>query len=463
MEYISTRNSKKIFSFKDVFLKGLAPDGGLFVPRHIPCFTSEEIKNIKKLSYEELATKIILKFCDDEFNASEIKEIINKSYKSFRVQNVVRVKQLGKINFLELFHGPTLAFKDIAMQVIGNMYEKILKRNNLKINVIVATSGDTGAAAISAIKDRSNMKIFVLHPENKISEVQRKFMTTVHSKNVFNIALDSNFDECQKFVKLMFADKHFIKSINMSGVNSINWARIVVQIVYYFFAYFNIANDGEKINFSVPTGNFGDIYAGYIAKKMGLPINKLIVATNGNDILKRVINTGSYKPLKVEHTISPSMDIQVASNFERLIFDIYSSNSEQTLKLMNDLKNDGEYQLDKKCLEKIKETFCSDSLSDLETKLVIKEVYKNQGVLIDPHTAVATGVSRKISVKGNTIILATAHPSKFSDIVFQETKVKPELPDNLKKILTKKEKYKKIPKDLKKIKSYILKQAQLID
>jgi len=239
---------------------------------------------------------------------------------------------LGKINLLELFHGPTLAFKDIAMQVIGNMYEKILEKNNLKVNIVVATSGDTGAAAISAIKDRKNMKIFVLHPDNKISEVQRKFMTTVNSDNVFNIALASNFDECQKFVKSMFADKDFSKSINMSGVNSINWSRIVVQIVYYFFSYFKVVNEDKKINFSVPTGNFGDIYAGYIAKKMGLPISKLIIATNNNDILKRAINSGIYKPLKVEHTVSPSMDIQIASNFERLVFDACSCNSNKTLK-----------------------------------------------------------------------------------------------------------------------------------
>ena len=463
MEYISTRNSKIFFSFKDVFLKGLAPDGGLFVPKEIPRFTSEEIKNIKKLSYRELALKIILKFSNDEFSEIEMKEIINNSYKNFRVQDIVKIKKLGEINFLELFHGPTLAFKDIAMQVIGNMYEKILKKNNLKINIVVATSGDTGAAAISAIKDRNNMKIFVLHPENKISDVQRKFMTTVHSNNVFNIALAGNFDECQKFVKLMFADKDFCKSINMSGVNSINWARIVIQVVYYFFAYFCVEKEGKKVNFSVPTGNFGDIYAGYIAKKMGLPINKLIVATNSNDILKRAINTGIYKPSKVEHTISPSMDIQVASNFERLIFDIHSSDSKKVLKLMDNLKKNGEYFIDERYLRKIKEIFCSDSMSEAETKSVIKEIYQKQGVLVDPHTAVAIGVSNKVSAEGNTIVLATAHPAKFSDIVLQETKVKPDLPENLKDILTKKENYKKIPKDLEKIKNYILKEVKLVN
>jgi len=456
MEYISTRNTQKIFSFKDVFLKGLAPDGGLFVPKKIPLYTSQELERLRNLSYNDLATKIILKFCSDEFNETEVKDLVDSSYKNFRVKDVVTIKKLGKINLLELFHGPTLAFKDIAMQVIGNMYEKILEKNNLKINVVVATSGDTGAAAISAIRDRKNIKIFVLHPDNKISEVQRKFMTTVNSSNVFNIALASNFDECQKFVKSMFSDKDFSSSINMSGVNSINWSRIVVQIVYYFFSYFKVAKRSEKINFSVPTGNFGDIYAGYVAKKMGLPINKLIIATNSNDILKRTINTGIYKPLKVEHTVSPSMDIQVVSNFERLVFDICSCDSNKTLKLMNDLSEIGEFKLEKKELKKIKESFYSESLSEEETKSVIKEVYKNQKMLIDPHTAVAIGAVNKISLEGNTIILATAHPSKFSDIVMKETGIKPELPENLKNILDKKEKYEKLPEDLKKIQNYIL-------
>jgi len=378
MQYISTRNTTKTFSFKDVFLNGLAADGGLYVPKQIPSYSIQDLEKLKNLSYRELAVKIILDFCADEFSESEIKDLVKKSYKDFRVKDVVSIRKIGKINLLELFHGPTLAFKDIAMQAIGNMYENILQKNKLKVNLVVATSGDTGAAAISAIKDRKNIKIFVLHPENKISEIQRKFMTTVNSNNVFNIALASNFDECQKFVKSMFSDKDFSSSISMSGVNSINWSRIVVQIVYYFFSYFKVAKEGEKINFSVPTGNFGDIYAGYIAKKMGLPINKLIIATNSNDILKRVVNTGTYKHLKVEHTISPSMDIQVASNFERLIFDISSCNANRTLKLMNDLNERGEFKIEKKELKKIKDSFFSDSLSEEETKSIIREWGNNQ-------------------------------------------------------------------------------------
>ncbi len=457
MEYISTRNEKKIFSFKDVFLKGLAPDGGLFIPKKIPFCDSQELKKIKSLSYEELAAQILLKFVGNEFSEKEILNIVKNSYKNFRVKNVVKVIKFGNMDLLELFHGPTLAFKDIAMQVIGNMYEHILRKYNLKANVVVATSGDTGAAAIDALKNRKNIKIFVLHPDNKISDVQRKFMTTVDSNNVFNIALLSNFDDCQSFVKSMFADKNFSNSINMTGVNSINWIRIAIQIVYYFFSYFKIASGTEKVNYSVPTGNFGDVYSGYIAKKMGLPINKLIIATNGNDILKKVINSGVYKSSKVTHTISPSMDIQNASNFERLVFDVCLYDSKKISNLMKDFNTKGEYKLGEKEVGKIKEDFFAESLSEKETKLIIRDAYLNEKILVDPHTAVAIGVSKKISLTGKNVILSTAHPSKFYNTVEKETGIKPELPENLKDILLKKEKYEKLPKDLEKVKKYILK------
>ena len=457
MEYISTRNNKKTFSFKDVFLKGLAPDGGLFVPKYLPTYSEKELKDLKNFSYNELATEIIYKFCKSEFKENEIRNLVNKSYENFRINNVVQIKKIDKLNLLELFHGPTLAFKDIAMQIIGNMYELILEKNKIKINIVVATSGDTGAAAISAINDKKNMKIFVLHPNKKISEVQRKFMTTVKSKNVFNIALDGNFDDCQKLVKSMFVDKNFSSKINMSGVNSINWSRIAIQIVYYFFSYFRTANENEKINFSVPTGNFGDIYAGYIAKKMGLPINKLVIATNKNDILKRVVSTGYYKPKKVEHTVSPSMDIQVASNFERLVFDISSNDSKRTSKLMDGLNKKGEFKLNNHELKKIQETFLSESLSEEETRLTIKEFYEKEKILIDPHTAIGIGVLKKISLNEKNIVLATAHPFKFSDVVIKETNFKPELPENLKNILDTQEKYENLSNDQNTIQNYILK------
>ena len=456
MEYISTRKKEKIYSFHEVFLKGLAPDEGLFVPKKFPKYSLKEIKNLENFSYKDLASKIIHDYCGNEFSENEIKELVENSYKSFRNDNVVEIKKIGKFYLAELFHGPTLAFKDIAMQVIGNMYEKILGETKSKINIVVATSGDTGAAAINAIKNRDSMKIFVLHPNKKISEIQRKFMTTTNSGNVYNIALDGNFDDCQKLVKSMFANKNFNQSINMSGVNSINWSRIVMQIVYYFFSYFKVANKDELINFSVPTGNFGDIYAGYVAKKMGLPINKLVVATNKNDILKRVINTGVYKPKNTEYTVSPSMDIQVASNFERLLFELCNNNSDETSKLMKNLSQKGEFKLSKDQVKKIAENFSSESLSEDETKSVIREVYKNQKILIDPHTAIGIGVIKKISLVGKTVVLATAHPAKFSDVVLKETNVKPELPEKLKYILEKKEEYKNLPNNLKSIQDYIL-------
>ena len=459
MEYISTRNSQKIFSFKDVFLNGLASDGGLYIPKKIPFYSLKELESLKELSYEQLAVKIILNFCSDEFNETEIKDLVNKSYKEFRVKNVVNIKKLENIILLELFHGPTLAFKDIAMQVIGNMYEKILSDNNKVINIVVATSGDTGAAAISALKGRKNINIFVLHPHNKISKIQRKLMTTIKENNVYNLAIEGNFDDCQKLVKSMFIDQSFNNEINMSGVNSINWARIIAQIVYYFFSYFKINNGSQKINFSVPTGNFGDVFAGYIAKKMGLPINKLIVATNKNDILKRVISTGVYKPKEVLQTISPSMDIQVASNFERLIFYINSNDDQITLKKMEELKKNNEFKLNGEQMSILRDDFISESLSEDETKDVIKKINKNYNILVDPHTAIGIGVLDKLSNDGINIILSTAHPSKFPEAVKEATGKHPELPPKIKKIIEEEEKFDILPNDLNLIKKFIKERA----
>ena len=456
MKYISTRNSKKTFSFKDIFLNALAPDGGLFVPQNIPFFSIKELNELKKLSYNDLAAKIIIKFCSEEFEENELKEIVEKSYKSFRSKETVILKKYEDIYLLELFHGPTLAFKDIALQVIGNMYEKFLLNQKNKINIVVATSGDTGSAAINAIKGRNKLNIFVLHPQNKISEVQRKLMTTVKENNVFNIAVKGNFDDCQNLVKLMFVDNEFKNKINMSGVNSINWARIISQVVYYFYAFFKIEEKGKKINFSVPTGNFGDVYAGYISKRMGLPINKLIVATNRNDILKRVINTGEYKIEDVVETISPSMDIQVASNFERLIFDINSNDDLNVKEKMKNLKEQKFFRIDKNQLKSIKQDFISESLSEKETQNFIKNFYNKFKIILDPHTAVGYGVLNKISSEGINVVLATAHPCKFPKAINKAIGLKPNLPKELDYIMSAKENYDIIPNNLDKIKSHIL-------
>ena len=344
MKYISTRNSSKTFEFKDVFIKGLADDGGLFIPKSFNKFSKSDIDEFKDLNYQELAKKIIYPFIGNFMNENDLSKIIDKSYSVFRKKNVVDLVKVGDRSVLELFHGPTLAFKDVAMQLLGNFYEYYLNNENKKLNIVVATSGDTGAAAIDAIKGKKNVNIFVLHPHNRVSPVQRKLMTTGKEQNVFNIAINGNFDDCQNLVKLMFADKNFSQDIKMSGVNSINWARIIAQSVYYFYSYFLVEDNKQPINFSVPTGNFGDVYAGYLAKKMGLPINKLIVATNQNDILHRAISKGSYEVEKVHETISPSMDIQIASNFERLIYDLNDGDDIQTAEVMKNIKENGKYK-----------------------------------------------------------------------------------------------------------------------
>ena len=452
MEYISTRDNKKIFEFKDVFVKGLADDGGLFIPKSL---NKIDINDLKDLEYNELATKIIYPFIGDFMSKHDLENIINKSYSVFRKKNVVDLIKVGDRSVLELFHGPTLAFKDVAMQLLGNFYEYYLDNENEKLNIVVATSGDTGAAAIDAIKGKKNVNIFVLHPHNKVSLVQRKLMTTGKDKNVFNIAVNGNFDDCQNLVKTMFADKSFSRDIKMSGVNSINWARIIAQCVYYFYCYFLIKDNKQSINFSVPTGNFGDVYAGYLAKKMGLPINKLIVATNQNDILHRAISGGSYEVEKVHETISPSMDIQIASNFERLIYDLNDCNDLQTKDVMKNIKDKGEYLIDKEKLDKINTDFISCRMSEEEILATIEKVNKEHKVILDPHSAIGYGAFDKINLAGNNIVLATAHPCKFPDAIKKAINLKVDLPRELMFVMDEKENYDIIDNDVEKIKQHI--------
>ena len=456
MKYISTRNGSKEFNFTEVFIKGLADDGGLFIPKTIPAISEQDLLSLSKLNYKDLAKEIIFLFCDETIRKDELSNIVEKSYSKFNEKNVVKITEIGENKILELYHGPTLAFKDIAMQFIGHLYDHHLKNLKKKINVVVATSGDTGAAAIDAIKSKDKMNIFVLHPNNKVSSVQRKLMTTVEDKNVFNIAIDGNFDDCQNLVKSMFADNKFSNSINMSGVNSINWARIVAQTVYYFFSYFQACQINEKVNFSVPTGNFGDVYAGYLSKKMGLPIDKLIVATNQNDILHRAISNGQYKAHSVVETLSPSMDIQVASNFERLIYDINDQNTDKTSKIMQSIKNEKKYLIEEKELKKIRKDFVSETISEQELLSCIKKVYENYKIIIDPHTAVGLGALEKINLVGKSVVLSTAHPCKFPEAIKKAINIKSELPDNLNYILSKKENFIVMNNDIKEVKKYIL-------
>ena len=439
MNYFSTRDKSLKFSFKDIFLRGLAPDGGLFLPSEIKAYSVEEIQALSQLSYIDLATEIISNFCENDLKKTKLKPLIEKAYKCFDNKEVVTLKKIGKINLLELYNGPTLAFKDIAMQVIGNLYEALDITSEKKVNVIVATSGDTGSAAISALNERKNINVFVLHPYNKISNIQRKIMTTIGSKNIFNLAVKGTFDDCQQIVKSMFSDNQFREKINMSGVNSINWARIICQIVYYFYAAFKFPK--EKLNFSVPTGNFGDVYAGYVAKKMGLPMGKLIVATNENDILQRVINFGEYNPSKVKQSLSPSMDIQVSSNFERLLYDIMNQDDKKVASLMKKLTSEGFFKLNREEVDSIKKNFDAVKVSDKETLEIIKEFEDQHNFIFDPHTATAVGASKKINNNLNTVVLGTAHPYKFLETIKKATGKDVNPPKQFSNILDKKEKF----------------------
>ena len=455
MEYISTRNSSKTFNFKEVFIKGLADDGGLFIPKSLNKFSEAEIDSFKKLSYQDLAKNIIFSFIGDFMSENDLSRIINKSYSVFREKNVVKLIKVGDRSVLELFHGPTLAFKDVAMQLLGNFYEYYLNNENEKINIVVATSGDTGAAAIDAIKGKKNVNIFVLHPHNRVSSVQRKLMTTGKEHNVINIAINGNFDDCQNLVKSMFADKIFSNEIRMSGVNSINWARIIAQSVYYFYSYFLVEDKDRPLNFSVPTGNFGDVYAGYLAKKMGLPINKLVVATNQNDILHRAISKGSYEVEKVTETISPSMDIQIASNFERLIYDLNDCDDDKTINVMKDIREKGKYIIDQEKLNKINTDFLSSKMSEEEVLETIKKVYEKFDIVLDPHSAIGYGAFDKVNISGNNIVLATAHPCKFPDAIKNAINLKAELPKELMYILSEKENFDIIDNNIDKVKQHI--------
>ena len=451
MRYVSTRDNSKEYSFEDVFIKGLADDGGLFIPKSLKKYNNNELQELKKLNYNQLSVEIINQFSSDFITKDELSSLIDKSYSEFREKEVVKISNIGSLKLLELFHGPTLAFKDIAMQFIGNLYEHYLSKNSEKINIVVATSGDTGAAAIDAIKGKNNLNIFVLHPNNRISPVQRKLMTTVEDKNVFNIAIEGNFDDCQNIVKSMFSDLDFSKSINMSGVNSINWARIIAQSVYYFYSYFKL--NKETVSFSVPTGNFGDVFAGYLAKKMGLPIDKLIVATNENDILHRAISKGDYVSKKVKETLSPSMDIQLASNFERLIYYVNNSNADITADIMKKIKQNS-YHIEKNNLETIQKDFVSESCSEQETLDIIKNNFKDNNIILDPHTAVGVGVANKLSFN-DCVVLSTAHPCKFPNATNNAIDKHEKLPKELQIVLEKDENFEVLRNNIEDVKGFV--------
>ncbi len=447
MLYHSTRGLNQPKNFSEVLYSGLAGDGGLFVPEFIPKLNKETLKQWKSFSYEKLAVEIISLFSGDCFTKSELIEIVNESYSGFHHKlKSPLIKLEDNHYFLELFHGPTLAFKDFAMQVIAKMFEKTLRKKNININIITATSGDTGSAAVEAFKDVSNVNLYVLYPHERISQIQRKQMTTSNSNNVKVFAVQGTFDDCQAIVKGLFADKALVRDVNLSGVNSINWVRILVQIIYYFSAFYQLKDlSEEKLNFCVPTGNFGDAYAGYISKKMGLPIKKIIVATNKNDILDRVFKTGVYKSNGVSKTLSPSMDIQVASNFERLLFDLLNGDTLEVKKLINDLFNKGGFSLERKILSLMEKDFQSGAVTDEDTIATIYQFYHKRDIILCPHSAIGVRVAQGFSDGRDTVVsLGTAHPAKFKETVESALDMSIPIPSVLKDIMKKKERVKVI-------------------
>lgn len=460
MKYISTRGNAPSLNFEDVVLTGLASDGGLYLPETLPKFSKEEITSWAGLSYQALAFKIISPFVDGEVADDELKEIIDKSYSTFRHPAIAPLIQTGHNEWiLELFQGPTLAFKDFALQFLGNLFDHILKKRDQKVVVMGATSGDTGSAAIEGCRHCDNIDIFILHPHQRVSDVQRKQMTSVLADNVHNIALEGNFDDCQNMVKASFRDQSFLPDgRQLVAVNSINWARIMAQIVYYFYASLALGGPHRKVSFSVPTGNFGDIFAGYLAKKMGLPIDQLIVATNSNDILHRCISNNDHSKKELLHSLSPSMDIMVSSNFERLLFDAYDSDGAAIAQLMEDFKS-GTMTVADTAMKNIQDNFDSYRLDDDAMVSVIADVFDKNEYLLDPHTAIGVEAARKIRRNHDVpmVCLATAHPAKFDEAITSAGLENPKLPHHMSDLFEREERFDVLEDNIETVQQYIKK------
>ncbi len=457
MKYCSTRGKVKGISFTSAVMMGLAEDGGLIIPEEIPQLTTEELQNLSTLPYPELAFQIISKFATD-IPAPDLKELINRSYAAFTAAEITPLVKQNDLYILELFHGPTLAFKDIALQFLGNLFEYFLRQSGKKMNIVGATSGDTGSAAIYGVKGKENINIFILHPKGRVSPIQELQMTTVVDDNVFNIAIEGTFDDAQAIVKDIFGDLEFKQQYALGAVNSINWARVLAQIVYYFYAWFQISNTtgAKQLNVAVPTGNFGDIFAGYIARQMGLPINRLILATNSNNILSRCINDGDYSIADVHHSLSPSMDIQIASNFERYLYYLLDCNSEKVVSAMEDFKKNGYLNFSAEQKERLKQDFAAASIDDAETLSMINTFFKQTGYILDPHTATGVAVAEKVKNRDYpTVCLATAHPAKFGDTVKQAIGLNPELPPAFIDLEKREKKLVTISPEVEAVKNYI--------
>ncbi len=431
MKYISTRGAAPELTFKQALITGLADDGGLYVPATWPTFTKGEISSFRGKPYVDVAFEVIRRFVAGDIPDAALKVMITEAYDTFHHPAVTPLVQVGdNVWQLELFHGPTLAFKDVAMQILSRLMDYVLQEKNETLTIVGATSGDTGGAALSAFSGRDNIDIFFMFPENRVSPVQQRQMTTLSCENTHAIAIDGNFDDCQNMVKAMFEHREFRDKVRLSAVNSINWGRIMAQTVYYFTAATSLGAPDRAVSFTVPTGNFGDIYAGYVAKKMGLPIDRLVIATNENDILYRVLTSGRYEMQGVRPTITPSMDIQISSNFERLLFDASEQNTDAIKAMMGSLQKSGYYDLSGKALEFIKSKFDVGMTTEPETLEMIKSVYAKCGYLMDPHSAVALNVAEKFSSSESPMIsLATAHASKFPSTVQKACGVYPTLPE----------------------------------
>jgi threonine synthase len=431
VRYISTRGRAPELDFDDVLLTGLARDGGLYVPAEWPTFSNAEMTAMKTLSYNDLAFRVVRPFVSDTFTDRDLQSIIAKAYKTFEGGDVAPLVDIGgNIHLLELFHGPTLAFKDVAMQMLGGLFDHVLNARGERITIVGATSGDTGSAAIEACRDKSTLDIFMLHPEGRVSEVQRRQMTTVFADNVHNLALRGTFDDCQDLVKAMFNDEAFRDRHHLSAVNSINWARVMAQIVYYFYAALKLGAPEKQVSFTVPTGNFGNVFAGYAAMKMGLPIKRFIVASNANDILARFFDSGEMRTDGVVPTLSPSMDIQISSNFERLLFDMMDRDGAKVEATLKSFRTEGRFKVDAQMLQAVRKKFDAARFDDAETTATMRALYGEIGMLIDPHTAVALAAAKASPETDSTpmVVLATAHPAKFPDAVEAATGVRPPLP-----------------------------------
>ncbi len=458
MRYISTRGQGKPQSFEQVLLTGLAPDGGLYVPESLPQISAEQMSAWKTLSYPQLALEIAQLFIGDEIPTAALNAIIEDSYRDFDHPDVAPLVELDDGEYiLELFHGPTLAFKDFALQVLGRLLDYVLKKNQQRVVILGATSGDTGSAALEGCRHSDHVDIFILHPYQRVSDVQRKQMTTVPGSNVFNLAVEGNFDDCQRLVKAAFADQSFLPADRqLVAVNSINWARILMQIVYYFSAALKLGAPQKAVSFSVPTGNFGDIYAGYLAKCMGLPVDRLIVATNKNDILHRFIGNNEYSVTDLSKTYSPSMDILVSSNFERYLFDLFERDGNQLADFMHAFGKQTLHVSDEQW-QQVKSVFDSASVDDETTCEVIARVKAENDMLLDPHTAVGVQSARLCKEQSTApiITLATAHPAKFSDAVTAAGLPVPELPPHMQDLFEREERYQVVPAELQAVTRYI--------